>query len=158
MLVPHCYDTVVKLQRIPPDQCVVIDQHSYTLGIHNVCTDLDQNLPRQQPLPWDHYVYMDFKYGPALPTDHQLIMLDAFLKNNRTLRILHLAIAHDSDISWFRDWDFRHSLVLDLHDVHSTTPAQQRLDYICSVIKVHRYFCVDYHHRPTGFYQCLAHY
>lgn len=156
-MVPHCFDHVQSLQNLDASQCLVIDALSWHEGFHRLCSDVDHGLPRQPlTVSWDHVAMVDFKVVGHAPDLRQLTLLRKFLMNNRRDRVLHVALDNDGSVEWLDSLMFCHRVILDLHDVHSVQSASSRLHYVSNaIINVNRYSCVDYHHRPSGFYHCL---
>jgi hypothetical protein len=118
----HPNRTHLGLQLVEGNQCIVIDDHTYTWsgsiitrayhGHYRTCKDQERGFARVKNIAWDNIVLIDYKaFSPNQHTDNDI---DRVLNNNQPIKILHIAcnnnapehnhlvsmITHLKDITW----------------------------------------------------------
>lgn len=155
-MVPHTYKHLDSYVYMRPDQQLVIDSDSHSLGYYQLCSDPDLGLARQpMTRPWDYIRYVDLKIHGTI-TPHQLADLQDFLNNNQRQRFLHLAAYDLADISWLGDVTWLGQTVLDLHDyLFDLASAHDRFCLVRQLTAQQPWLFAEYHWQDRVFYNLL---
>lgn len=125
---------------------IVVDQHSHLLGfLPRVGVDTRQPQPVMDNIKWLYFLV------EGQPHQYQLSILDQFLTNSQSEKILTVLAHHLSDVrSWLESRPFHGSLYLELHDISSSldsASAQARHDldaWTQGYLGVDYRFCVEH--------------
>ena len=147
----HPNRTHLGLQLVEGNQCIVIDDHTYTWsgsiitrsyhGHYHTCMDQEQGFARDKAIAWDRIVLVDYK--AFSPNQHTHDDLARVLNNPQPIKILHIACNNTDPqynqlvnmITCLKDITWRNQLCIEYFYHHAPAPytVEQTIEQIRAV-------------------------